>query len=208
MIKKLLTAIAISSALILSACNKDGANVNKTTTNTMNDNTKVEGNLETPANAEQNASVTENAKDASPAPTVSREEAYDKFLESHKNAKIRAFELTEENDKPVYKIKAYDDENEYETAINTEDASIIKDEKEAIELDEKNNIEISKEMLKEIDKFIEKTDADVADGYILNEYKLTEDDGKLKVELEYTNKTQDISYEYDFETEELIEKDM
>lgn len=202
--KNVMTAIGLSSILLLTACGKGGNNASTNSTN----NTAAEQTTNSNVSVNKNATVTETAEKASEAPTLQKEEAYDKFVEAHKDVTITSFELTEENGTPVYQINGYDAENEYEVKLNSEDGSVVKEEKEALEADDKNKQEITKDMLAKIDEFIDKADKEVEDGYVINEYSLESDNGKLIIDLEYINGTKDVSFEYDFESGELLEKDM
>lgn len=205
--KKLTVTIGLSSILLLTGCGNGGNKANANTSNSTN-NAAAEQTTNSNVSANKNATVTETAEKAAEAPTLQKEEAYDKFLEAHKDATVTAFELTEENGTPVYQVNGNDGESEFEVEINSEDGSIIREDKEMLEADDKNKQEITKDMLAKIDEFIDKADKEVEDGYVINEYSLESDDGRLIVDLEYINGTNDISFEYDFESGEVIEQDM
>lgn len=198
--KNIILALGLSSILLLSAC---GKSENTASSNTNNVNNNAVENVD----AEKNATVTETAEKASEAPVLEKEVAFNNFTEMYKGAKITSFKLTEEKGSPAYEIDGYDDENEIELKLDASDGTVIKEEKDTLEADE-NKKEITIDMLNKIDSFIEKSDKEVQDGFVLDEYSLETDDGKLILELEYTDKTKDISFEYDFESEDLLEKDM
>ncbi|MGI5950139.1 PepSY domain-containing protein [Peptoniphilus sp.] len=199
--KNIALALGLSSILLLSACGKTEGNANSSAN-------KVNNNVVENTNAEKNATVTETAEKASDAPVLEKEVAFNNFTEMYKGAKITSFKLTEEKGSPAYEIDGYDSENEIELKLDASDGTVIKEEKDAVEKDDDNKKEITIDMLNKIDGFIEKADKEVKDGYVLNEYSLETDDGKLILELEYTDGTKDVSFDYDFESGELLEQDM
>ena len=83
------------------------------------------------------------------------EEAFDKFMELHPEAKIESLDLDKGLMDYQYVVEGYDTENEYEVKINPVNGEVISDETEMAELDDENG-EITKEHLAKVDSLIEK----------------------------------------------------
>lgn len=131
------------------------------------------------------------------------EEAFDKFMELHPEAKIESLDLDKGLMDYQYVVEGYDTENEYEVKINPVNGEVISDETEMAELDDENG-EITKEHLAKVDSLIDKAKAEDASDSELNEWDISVDDGRVVIDIEIGT----IEYSYDMDTEELIEKDM
>ena len=131
------------------------------------------------------------------------EEAFDKFMELHPEAKIESLDLDKGLMDYQYVVEGYDTENEYEVKINPVNGEVISDETEAAELDDENG-EITKEHLAKVDSLIDKAKAEDASDSELDEWDISVDDGRVVIDIEIGT----IEYSYDMDTEELIEKDM
>ena len=132
-----------------------------------------------------------------------REEAFDKFMELHPEAKIESLDLDKGLMDYQYVVEGYDTENEYEVKINPVNGEVISDETEMAELDDENG-EITKEHLAKVDSLIDKAKAEDASDSELDEWDISVDDGRVVIDIEIGT----IEYSYDMDTEELIEKDM
>lgn len=217
--KILTTAIALSAALTLIACGQktDNKPAEATTTNTtQNAAAETTNNA---ANKSTEVVVDDTSKDAGQEATnqatagsikeakITREEAFDKFLELHPGAKVDSFKLEHDDGVLVYSVDGYDDKNEYEVDINAIDGTVKQDE---VDKNDGNNAgDIQKDALAKIDQFIEESHKDAGDDkYYASSYGLDYEDGKLVAEVELSNGSQDIDYDYDYETGKLLQKDM
>ena len=131
------------------------------------------------------------------------EEAFDKFMELHPEAKIESLDLDKGLMDYQYVVERYDTENEYEVKINPVNGEVISDETEMAELDDENG-EITKEHLAKVDSLIDKAKREDASDSELDEWDISVDDGRVVIDIEIGT----IEYSYDMDTEELIEKDM
>ena len=131
------------------------------------------------------------------------EEAFDKFMELHPEAKIESLDLDKGLMDYQYVVEGYDTENEYEVKINPVNGEVISDETEMAELDDENG-EITKEHLAKVDSLIDKAKAEDASDSELDEWDISVDDGRVVIDIEIGT----IEYSYDMDTEELIEKNM
>ena len=131
------------------------------------------------------------------------EEAFDKFMELHPEAKIESLDLDKGLMDYQYVVEGYDTENEYEVKINPVNGEVISDETEMAELDDENG-EITKEHLAKVDSLIDKAKAEDASDSELDEWDISVDDGRVVIDIEIGT----IEYSYYMDTEELIEKDM
>lgn len=131
------------------------------------------------------------------------EEAFDKFMELHPEAKIESLDLDKGLMDYQYVVEGYDTENEYEVKINPVNGEVISDETEMAELDDENG-EITKEHLAKVDSLIDKAKAEDASDSELDEWDISVDDGRVVIDIEIGT----IEYSYDMDTEELrqIEK--
>ena len=131
------------------------------------------------------------------------EEAFDKFMELHPEAKIESLDLDKGLMDYQYVVEGYDTENEYEVKINPVNGEVISDETEMAELDDENG-EITKEHLAKVDSLIDKAKAEDASDSELDEWDISVDDGRVVIDIEIGT----IEYSYDMDTEELKEKNM
>ena len=128
------------------------------------------------------------------------EEAFDKFMELHPEAKIESLDLDKGLMDYQYVVEGYDTENEYEVKINPVNGEVISDETEMAELDDENG-EITKEHLAKVDSLIDKAKAEDASDSELDEWDISVDDGRVVIDIEIGT----IEYSYDLDTEELID---
>ena len=216
--KILITTLGLGLALTLSACGqktekaepansevKVEENVNKNANkNTADAETKEESANKNMADAETKE---ERAINKGAVANLDRGIAYDGFKKLHPDAKVESFQLEVENGKAYYKVDGYDAKNEYEITVDAVTGDIVKDEFEAEDTSAKT-ADIQLEMIEAVDKFMDQALKDAGQGYEAGEYEVELDNGMYVVSVEVVNGNKDITYEYEFETGKLIEKDM
>lgn len=163
------------------------------------------GTVEESSTSEANAVLTDPTVDAV---KISREEAIQAFTGAYPSATLDEFGLDSENGVYYYEMSGFEGKNEYELKINAMDASVI--EKESDKEFRPDNQALDLNLLKNIDALVEEAMKDAGEGYVLKSYSVDyEERGsftKLDIELENA-KGQDIEYEYNLNTLELLEKD-
>ena len=216
--KILITTLGLGLALTLSACGqktekaepansevKVEENVNKNANKNMADaETKEESANKNMADAETKE---ETAVNKGAVANLDRGIAFDGFKKLHPDAKVESFQLEVENGKAYYKVDGYDAKNEYEVTVDAVTGEIVKDEFEAENTSSKT-ADIQLEMIEAVDKFMDQALKDAGQGFEAGEYEVEFDNGVYVVSVEVVNGNKDITYEYDFETGKLIEKDM
>lgn len=216
--KILITTLGLGLALTLSACGqktekaepansevKVEENVNKNANkNTPDAETKEESANKNMADAETKEEIAINKGAVA---NLDRGIAYDGFKKLHSDAKVESFQLEVENGKAYYKVDGYDAKNEYEITVDAVTGDIVKDEFEAEDTSAKT-ADIQLEMIEAVDKFMDQALKDAGQGYEAGEYEVEFDNGVYVVSVEVVNGNKDITYEYEFETDKLIEKDM
>lgn len=216
--KILITTLGLGLALTLSACGqktekaepadsevKVEENVNKNANkNTADAETKEESANKNMADAETKE---ERAINKGAVANLDRGIAYDGFKKLHPDAKVESFQLEVENGKAYYKVDGYDAKNEYEITVDAVTGDIVKDEFEAEDTSAKT-ADIQLEMIEAVDKFMDQALKNAGQGFEAGEYEVEFDNGVYVVSVEVVNGNKDITYEYEFETGKLIEKDM
>lgn len=216
--KILITTLGLGLALTLSACGqktekaepansevKVEENVNKNANkNTADAETKEESANKNMADAQTKE---ETAINKGAVANLDRGIAYDGFKKLHPDAKVESFQLEVENGKAYYKVDGYDAKNEYEITVDAVTGDIVKDEFEAEDTSAKT-ADIQLEMIEAVDKFMDQALKDAGQGFEAGEYEVELDNGMYVVSVEVVNGNKDITYEYEFETGKLIEKDM
>lgn len=216
--KILITTLGLGLALTLSACGqktekaepansevKVEENVNKNANkNTADAETKEESANKNMADAETKE---ERAINKGAVANLDRGIAFDGFKKLHPDAKVESFQLEVENGKAYYKVDGYDAKNEYEITVDAVTGDIVKDEFEAEDTSAKT-ADIQLEMIEAVDKFMDQALKDAGQGFEAGEYEVELDNGVYVVSVEVVNGNKDITYEYEFETGKLIEKDM
>lgn len=216
--KILITTLGLGLALTLSACGqktekaepansevKVEENVNKNANkNTADAETKEESANKNMADAQTKE---ERAINKGAVANLDRGIAYDGFKKLHPDAKVESFQLEVENGKAYYKVDGYDAKNEYEITVDAVTGDIVKDEFEAEDTSAKT-ADIQLEMIEAVDKFMDQALKDAGQGFEAGEYEVELDNGVYVVSVEVVNGNKDITYEYEFETGKLIEKDM
>ena len=129
------------------------------------------------------------------------EEAFDKFMELHPEAKIESLDLDKGLMDYQYVVEGYDTENEYEVKINPVNGEVISDETEMAELDDENG-EITKEHLAKVDSLIDKAKAEDASDSELDEWDISVDDGRVVIDIEIGT----IEYSYYLDSTSVLQK--
>ena len=207
--KKLILAMAF--VFLLTGC-QSGQNAK--TEDKKNGNVATEQNN----NEKENSKTDESNKDdlseskdnkADATITVSPEEAVKKFNDKYPGVKIDEFSFGKENMTYCYEINGFDDDSEYEFEIDATDGTILKDNKELDNTADKTAINL--DLISEIQPLIDKSLSEAGSEYHLDSYSIdfekTGNFNKLDIELE-NSKGQDIEFEYNLDTKELIKKDM
>lgn len=207
--KKLILAMAF--VFLLTGC-QSGQNAktedkkNGNVATEQNNNEKENSKTDEPKKEDLSESK-DNKADATI--TVSPEEAVKKFNDKYPGVKIDEFSFGKENMTYCYEINGFDDDSEYEFEIDATDGTILKDNKE---LDNTaDNTAINLDLISEIQPLIDKSLSEAGSEYHLDSYSIdfekTGNFNKLDIELE-NSKGQDIEFEYNLDTKELIKKDM
>lgn len=207
--KKLILALAF--VFLLTGCQsgqnaktEDKKNGNVTTEQNNNDK---ENSKTDESNKDDSSDVKDNKADATI--TVSPEEAVKKFSDKYPGVKIDEFSFGKENMTYCYEINGFDDDSEYEFEIDATDGTILKDNKELDNTADK--MEINLNLISEIQPLIDSSLSEAGSDYHLDSYSVdfekTGNFNKLDIELE-NSKGQEIEFEYNLDTKELIKKDM
>lgn len=207
--KKIVLAMAF--VFLLTGCqsgqNKKAEDKNNKTVATEEKNNDKE-NSSTDESNKENSSAAKDIK-ADATITVSPEEAIKKFSDKYPGVKIDEFSFGKENMTYCYEINGFDDDSGYEFEIDATDGTIFKDK---TEMDNTaDNTAINLDLISEIQPFIDKSLKEAGSEYHLDSYSIdfekTGNFNKLDIELE-NSKGQDIEFEYNLDTKELIKKDM
>lgn len=207
--KKLILALAF--VFLLTGC-QSGQNAktedkkNGNVATEQNNNEKENSKTDEPKKEDLSESK-DNKADATI--TVSPEEAVKKFNDKYPGVKIDEFSFGKENMTYCYEINGFDDDSEYEFEIDATDGTILKDNKELDNTADKTAINL--DLISEIQPLIDKSLSKAGSEYHLDSYSIdfekTGNFNKLDIELE-NSKGQDIEFEYNLDTKELIKKDM
>ncbi len=207
--KKLILALAF--VFLLTGC-QSGQNAktedkkNGNVATEQNNNEKENSKTDEPKKEDSSESK-DNKADATI--TVSPEEAVKKFNDKYPGVKIDEFSFGKENMTYCYEINGFDDDSEYEFEIDATDGTILKDNKELDNTADKTAINL--DLISEIQPLIDKSLSEAGSEYHLDSYSIdfekTGNFNKLDIELE-NSKGQDIEFEYNLDTKELIKKDM
>lgn len=209
--KKLILALAF--VFLLTGCQSgqnvktdDKKNGNVVTEQNNTDN-KDQGNSNN--NSDKGETNTEQSNTADASITVSPAEAIKKFNEKYPDVKIDEFSFGKENKTFIYEINGFDDNSEYEFEIDATDGTILKDNTEKDNT--ADNTAINLDLISEIQPLIDKSLTEAGSDFYLDSYSVeferTGNFNKLDIELE-NSKGQDIEFEYNLDTKELIKKDM
>lgn len=141
---------------------------------------------------------------------LSPEDAYNKFMDAHADAKITEIKLDTEDEYLAYKVEGYNEKNELEMRIDAVSEEVKKEETDELDEEDKEDKEdkvitdtdISK-VADLIDKGMNKADSDLK----FKKWSLEESDGILEFEIEFGDNKEDIEYSYDLDSGELLEID-
>lgn len=207
--RKLILALAF--VFLLTGC-QSGQNAkaedkkNGNVATEQNNNEKENSKTDEPKKEDSSESK-DNKADATI--TVSPAEAVKKFNDKYPGVKIDEFSFGKENMTYCYEINGFDDDSEYEFEIDATDGTILKDNKELDNTADKTAINL--DFISEIQPLIDKSLSEAGSEYHLDSYSIdfekTGNFNKLDIELE-NSKGQDIEFEYNLDTKELIKKDM
>lgn len=207
--RKLILALAF--VFLLTGC-QSGQNAktedkkNGNVATEQNNNEKENSKTDEPKKEDSSESK-DNKADATI--TVSPEEAVKKFNDKYPGVKIDEFSFGKENMTYCYEINGFDDDSEYEFEIDATDGTILKDNKELDNTADKTAINL--DLISKIQPIIDKSLSEAGSEYHLDSYSIdfekTGNFNKLDIELE-NSKGQDIEFEYNLDTKELIKKDM
>lgn len=137
---------------------------------------------------------------------IKAEEAFEDYMTRYPQSKIDSFQLSEENGKLVYKIEGYDAKNEHDLVLDANSKEVVKQETD--NLGPKQGKEITKEDLSKLSGFLKKAAEDAGAGYAATEYEIDYNDGVKVVTVEMDAPNQDdITYTFNHENEQLLEKD-
>ena len=212
--KKLILAMAF--VFLLTGCQsgqnaktEDKKNGNVVTEQNNTDN-KDQGNTTNNQDENDTTANQDNSADKADATiTVSPADAIAKFNEKYPDVKIDEFSFGKENRTFVYEINGFDDNSEYEFEIDATDGTILKDNTEKDNT--ADNTAINLDLISEIQPLIDKSLTEAGSDFYLDSYSIeferTGNFNKLDIELE-NSKGQDIEFEYNLDTKELIKKDM
>lgn len=154
------------------------------------------------------ADKAEKSKEALNAVTISAGDAAKIFTDKYAGVSIDEISFQMEEGSYVYEINGFDDEKEYNMAIDAADGSIIMDESENDRNDGDKAIDLN--LLGNVNELIDDAKSKAGEGYYLDSYSVDVDDRgnitKLDIELK-DEKGKDIEYEYNLETKELIKED-
>lgn len=207
--RKLILALAF--VFLLTGCQSAQ---NAKTEDKKNGNVATEQNNNEKENSKTDESKKEDSSEskdnkADATITVSPEEAVKKFNDKYPGVKIDEFSFGKENMTYCYEINGFDDDSEYEFEIDATDGTILKDNKELDNTADKTAINL--DLISEIQPLIDKSLSEAGSEYHLDSYSIdfekTGNFNKLDIELE-NSKGQDIEFEYNLDTKELIKKDM
>ncbi|HLR21158.1 MAG TPA: PepSY domain-containing protein [Tissierellaceae bacterium] len=137
---------------------------------------------------------------------ISKEDAYDAFVEEYPGIKVHKIEIDESDGDYFYKVKGYDGTKKYKIKMNMKDGAKSTEEENDNETERE---EITKEHLEKIEELLAKTLDDARDGYMIDEWELkSKDEGFIfEVEIIDENKDNELEYEYNLESGELLEID-
>lgn len=207
--RKLILALAF--VFLLTGC-QSGQNAkaedkkNGNVATEQNNNEKENSKTDEP-NKEDSSESKDNKADATI--TVSTADAIKMFSDKYPGVKIDEFSFGKDNNTYCYEISGFDDKSEYEFEIDATDGTILMDKTEMDNTADKTAINL--DLISEIQPLIDKSLSEAGSEYHLDSYSIdfekTGNFNKLDIELE-NSKGQDIEFEYNLDTKELIKKDM
>lgn len=154
---------------------------------------------------ESNENQETSQEDEPEAGQVTVEDAFDAFTEKYPGIKVQKVELDKSDGEYLYKVKGYDGTKKYKIRLYLENGAMETEEKQD---DDIVDGEITKEDLGKVQEFLDKALAHAGNDYKIYEWELKAKRGQIIIDIEVIDETGDeIEYEYDVGTGELIEKD-
>lgn len=203
--KKWILPLILILMLTLAACGASNDNGG----NTTNPDQGLEDNEETDVNDEQSINDKDTTvdgvkyKDAEVTP----EDAFDKFINLHADAKVTEVKLDIKYDELEYKIEGYDSSNEYQVRIAAKSGDVKSDDTKELDEDDKDEGVITKDDINKINDIIDKAMKEVDENAKFKKWSLEDNDGNLEFEIEFKDKgNEDVEYIYNLESGNLKEK--
>lgn len=130
-------------------------------------------------------------------------EIYNMFLDSKPGAKIEKMALDYDSKTYYYKVKGYDDKNEYEMKLDAVTGVIVKDKSE---LKDGKDREVTLAQIDRIEEMVSNALQDAGDDFESMEWEVEFDNDKPTLEIDVDRNSNDLEYTYDLETGVLLEK--
>ena len=138
---------------------------------------------------------------------ITEVDAYDIFIEKYDGAKVYQVQYDGGYREDYYKVEGSDSENEYELKLRKDSGEEVDADKELFD-DVEDDIEITKADVEKISSLIDKAKNEASANATVEEWTLETDDNRLVFEIEFEEEgLSDLEITYDFESEEVIEKD-
>lgn len=135
---------------------------------------------------------------------ITPSEALDIYLGKYPDTIVKEVELELKSGKFIYEVEGYDEEQEYELKIDSENGEILEVE---IEFYKGNQDRITKDATDKIEPLVEKALNDAGEGTALYEYELDIENRRLVLEVKMTLANgQFANHKYDLDTGDLIRK--
>ena len=138
---------------------------------------------------------------------ITEVDAYDIFIEKYDGAKVYQVQYDGGYREDYYKVEGSDSENEYELKLKKDTGEEVSADNEVFD-DIEDDIEITKEDVEKISSLIDKAKNEASANALVEEWTLETDDNRLVLEIEFEEEgLSDLEITYDFESEEVIERD-
>lgn len=141
--------------------------------------------------------------------TVTLADAIKMFNDKYPGVKIDEFSFKKDNNTYCYEISGFDDKSEYEFEIDATNGTILKDNVEADNT--ADNTAINLDLISEIESLIDSSLKEAGADYHLDSYSVEFDKAgnfnKLSIDLEKAT-GEDMEFDYNLDTKELVKKDM
>lgn len=135
---------------------------------------------------------------------ITPSKALDIYLEKYPDTIVKEVELELKSGRFIYEVEGYDDEQEYELKIDSENGNILEVE---IEFFKGNHERITREATDKIEPLVEKALKEAGEGTALYEYELDIEKRRLVLEVKMTLANgQYTNHKYDLDTGDLIRK--
>lgn len=139
---------------------------------------------------------------------VSPEDAFNKFMDAHADAKITEIKLDTEDEDLEYKVEGYNDSNEFQMRIDAVSEDVKKDETDELDEDDKEEGIITDADISKVKGLIDKGMNEADSDLKFKKWSLEDEDGSLEFEIEFEDSNEeDVEYSYDLNSGELLERD-